>query len=195
MQRVKKPGGKSSTPAASRLLSLAAQNTEARARPEPDTAARDGVAAQDPALRTSKPVPGLFPSQDIRRCLSDSRPQQVPSGKSSNGRPRLDGCRVRCWTDAGGQVTGSDAGEPMTVPERIGVGGHSSQRVAVLSLGYNIRYKVGYNIRYSWWQSVGRMCSGQLTGSGAGGPVAGPERRSERLKVGPQSIPRWRTVR
>ena len=79
---------------------------------------------------------------------------------------------------------------------RGGVGGGGLCRgVAVLSLRYNIRYKVGYNIRYSWWQSVGQMCSGQLTGSGVGGPVAGLERRSERLKVGPQSIPQWRTVR
>ena len=187
--RVKKPSGKSSTPAASTALSSLQCPAWCLAQAVVAVLVAVLLFKVLCILHIPSPCRGCSPSQDIRRCLSDSRPQQVPSGKSSNSRPRLDGCRVGCWTDASRQVTGSDAGEPMTVLERIGVGGHSSQRMAV-SPGHDVGYKVGYNIGYSWW-----MCGGQLTGSGAGGPVAGPEGRSERLKVGPQSVPRRRTVR
>ena len=75
--------------------------------------------------------------------LASSHRAASPAGRSYHclqhlqlqpGWTRIIGMNVgRCRTDAGWQATGSDAGEPMAVPERIGcrdVGGKSAGQVA-----------------------------------------------------------------
>lgn len=69
---------------------------------------------------------GRVPEQHHRPvgCRWPMRAAQPPGQNHRRLGRMLDGYRVGCWSDAGGQVIGSDAGKPTTVPEGIGVGGH-----------------------------------------------------------------------